>query len=104
MSDYTIQKIQKPIMTNFIKIKDKELRTGIVIEILEAIIDGPVKNYEIDEDTAKALVELGYLGTRYGSRQAVLYYAENKALCGDLYSFLFSDEPTLYVKHIEEKE
>lgn len=99
-----IEKIHKPVLTSFLKIKNIELPASDVIQILEAVIDGPVNDYDIPEDTAIKMVELGYLDTKYGSRQAKLYFAKNKQLCGELYHFLFSDEPVLYIKNLPQGE
>lgn len=99
MTEYTIKKIQKPVPTEFIKIQDKELHADTVLSILETVMENPVRKYQVDQTVANALVELGYLCTRYGTRQARLYCVNNKAMCSQLHMFLLSDEPTLYVKN-----
>lgn len=105
MLEKTIRKIQKPIMTTFIQIGEStELRSGFVFEILEAVAEGPVVNYEIDSDTAEELVKIGILKKRYGSHQSTLYSIGNKELYNILYTFLISDENVLYVKDLEAKE
>lgn len=97
-----IQKLQKPVdMAEFVRIDGIDLPVGAVIQILEEVFDSPVNDYFIDGTVAGQLGQLGYLEMVYGPNQAHLYQVKNRPMCDELYSFLCSDEPVLYIKNME---
>lgn len=54
-------RITKQVPTSFIRIEDIDLEESKLRHILERMLDGPAKDYEIDKETAENLVKLGYL-------------------------------------------
>lgn len=87
-------RITKQVPTSFIRIDDIDLEESKLRHILERMIDGPAKDYEIDKETAENLVKLGYLSKSiYDYTNNInLYRVANYEKCGMLHKAIYSDK------------